>query len=455
MASALTLCRVWRASLCLLMACGLGAGRLHAQIDFRQVVDAAVPTSRLESPVLDSLQEMQRVRLDIDTLCSDHMAGRGYTHQGHLHAAYWLADQLQRYGLSPLCGNSYLQPFDIRLHLQQDASLAIGKRLLRIGFDFMADAGSAALAPGQRAAVHVGYGLPGSYRATALKGKVVILDDMPPKDYAGKPVPYLQRAYALWEAAKPAAIVVRVAKLTHGYSQQAHPFALLQLQSNALPGSEGVRQLSLHVTAQDTQLTTHNVLAYLPGTRSPDTLIVLGAHYDHLGRVGDATFRGAGDNASGVAFLLSLARYFAQPGVAHPYSLAFVFFGAEEVGLLGSQCYVQAPCRPLSRTRAMLNFDLMANGQQGIMTVAGKAYPQLFGQLAALNDSLQAVYPLHQRENRPNSDHYPFTQAGVPALFFYTQGGPPHYHDVHDLPNAFAYPIFWHFRRLIAEYLQR
>jgi Zn-dependent M28 family amino/carboxypeptidase len=89
------------------------------------------------------------------------------------------------------------------------------------------------------------------------------------------------------------------------------------------------------------------------------------------------------------------------------------------------------------------------------MTVAGKAYPQLFGQLAALNDSLRAVHPLQHRENRPNSDHYPFTQVGVPSLFFYTQGGPPHYHDVHDLPDAFAYPVFWRFRRLIAEYLQR
>ena len=455
MVSALTLCRVWRASLCLLFAYGLGAGRLHAQIDFRQVVEAAVPTPRLVAPVLDSLQEMQRVRQDIDTLCSDHMAGRGYTHQGHLHAARWLAHQLQRYGLSPLCGNSYLQPFDIRLHLQQDASLAIGKRLLRIGYDFMPDAASAALPPGQRGAFYVGYGLPGSYRATALKGKVAILEEAPPKDYAGKPVPYLQRAYALWEAAKPAAIVVRVSKLTHGYSQQAHPFALLLVQTEAMPGPERVRQLSLHVAAQDTQLTTHNVLAYLPSTRSPDTLIVLGAHYDHLGRVGTATFYGAGDNASGVAFLLSLARYFAQPGVAHPYSLAFVFFGAEEVGLLGSLHYVQSPCWSIVRTRAMLNFDLMANGQQGIMTMAGKAYPQLFGQLAALNDSMQAVHPLQQRENRPNSDHFPFTQVGVPALFFYTQGGPPHYHDVHDQPNAFAYPIFWHFRRLIAECLQR
>jgi hypothetical protein len=409
----------------------------------------------LEAPVLDSLQEMQRVQRDIDTLCSDRMAGRGYTHQGHLHAARWLADQLQRYGMRPLCSNSYLQPFAIRLHLQQDASLAIGKRSLRIGYDFMPDAGSAAIAPGQRAAVYVGYGQPGSYSASVLKGKVVILDEAPPKDYAGKPVPYLQRAFALWEAAKPAAMVVRVSKLTHGYSQQAHPFALLLVQADAMPGPRSVRQMSLHVAARATQLTTQNVLGYLPGSRSPDTLIVLGAHYDHLGRVGEATFHGAGDNASGVAFLLSLARYFAQPDVEHPYSLAFVFFGAEEVGLLGSIHYVQSPCWPIARTSAMLNFDLMANGQQGIMTVAGKAYPQLFGQLAALNDSLRAVHPLQHRENRPNSDHYPFTQVGVPSLFFYTQGGPPHYHDVHDLPDAFAYPVFWRFRRLIAEYLQR
>ncbi|MBX3102600.1 MAG: M28 family peptidase [Bacteroidetes bacterium] len=429
---------------------------LHAQLDVRQVVEEGVYKPTLEAPVLDSLRLMQQARRDVDSLCAPHMAGRGYTHEGHTLAARWLVQELRKTGLSPLCDGSYTQSFTLKVNVLQDARLVLLGQPLRLGYDFMPNGACPARGLTTGKAVYAGYARSGSLPAGKLAGKVVVLDADLPQGSREQTVSLYERIFALIRDARPAAIVVREVKLTHSYSQEQWPVPVFHVQADALPFPARVRKVQWAVQAQlREQEVTRNVAAYLPGTRRPDTLIVLGAHYDHLGRVGDATFHGASDNASGVAFLLSLARYFAQPGVEHPYSLAFLFFSAEEVGLLGSRHYVQHPCWPLSRTRAMYNFDLMANGSKGIMTVAGKDYPALYAPLAALNDSLQCIYPLQSRENRPNSDHYPFTQAGIPALFFYTQGGPPHYHDVHDLPGAYQLEAFWVFRKLFIHLLTR
>ncbi len=73
------------------------------------------------------------------------------------------------------------------------------------------------------------------------------------------------------------------------------------------------------------------MIGYVPGAEKPDSFIILCAHYDHLGKMGEAIFYGANDNASGIATMLDLATYF----VDHPqrYSLVFIAFGAERSGL--------------------------------------------------------------------------------------------------------------------------
>lgn len=80
------------------------------------------------------------------------------------------------------------------------------------------------------------------------------------------------------------------------------------------------------------------MVGYIQGTRKPDSMIVLTAHYDHLGGLGNATyFPGANDNASGISMLLSLARYYSNIDHRPEYTMVFIAFGGEEVGLIGSQ----------------------------------------------------------------------------------------------------------------------
>lgn len=85
---------------------------------------------------------------------------------------------------------------------------------------------------------------------------------------------------------------------------------------------------------------TQNVLGLIEGS-NPDSVIVLMAHYDHFGMMGQAIFPGANDNASGVAMLLSLAQHYSDHQPKH--SIIFAAFGAEELGLIGSKYFVDNP----------------------------------------------------------------------------------------------------------------
>src|SRR5262249_15204746 len=148
-------------------------------------------------------------------------------------------------------------------------------------------------------------------------------------------------------------------------------------QSVAVPGTS----MRLEVTLVRARGTTANVVGLLRGTdpRLAQEAIVIGAHYDHLGRGGEGSLApdevgtihpGADDNASGTAAVLALARAFAAGGGA-PRTLVFVAFGAEEMGLLGSEHYVRHPAVPLDRTALMVNFDMVGRLGNGKVYLGG------------------------------------------------------------------------------------
>ncbi|HVF66565.1 MAG TPA: M20/M25/M40 family metallo-hydrolase [Pyrinomonadaceae bacterium] len=124
-----------------------------------------------------------------------------------------------------------------------------------------------------------------------------------------------------------------------------------------------------------------NVVGVLEGSdpKLKDEVIVIGAHYDHLGRGGEGSLAtregdvhyGADDNASGTAGLLELARLFSQERARTRRTVVFVAFGGEEEGLIGSSFYVQHPARPLERTVAMLNMDMIGRLREGALNVGG------------------------------------------------------------------------------------
>jgi hypothetical protein len=177
-------------------------------------------------------------------------------------------------------------------------------------------------------------------------------------------------------------------------------------------------------------LRTQNVVGFLPG-RDPalrGQVVVLGAHYDHLGRdatfatdtrAGDAIRNGADDNASGTAAVLELARLLA----ANPprRSVAFVLFSGEELGLLGSQWFVEHMPVPTDSVVAMLNFDMVGRLSGDSLIVYGTATAT---ELPALLDSANAAGPRLQVKGVGDgfgpSDHSSFYAKNLPVLHFFT-----------------------------------
>ncbi len=148
--------------------------------------------------------------------------------------------------------------------------------------------------------------------------------------------------------------------------------------------------------------------------------MVIGAHYDHLGRVGGDIYHGADDNASGTAVVLGLARAFAAAGGA-PRTLVFVLFSGEEMGLIGSGHYVRHPVRPLERAAAMVNFDMVGRMRDGRATVSGVESGDALRALVTAAAAGEPLLVLNYRESPfAPSDQARFYAAGVPVLFFTT-----------------------------------
>jgi len=177
-------------------------------------------------------------------------------------------------------------------------------------------------------------------------------------------------------------------------------------------------------------LATQNVVAVIPGTDPAlrGQVVVLGAHYDHLGRdrffatdpkAEDAIRNGADDNASGTAAVLELARRFAARPARR--TVMVVAFSGEELGLLGSQWFVEHSPVPVDSMAAMLNFDMVGRLTNDKLLVYGTATAT---ELPALLDSASAAGPRLQVKGIGDgfgpSDHSSFYTKNVPVLHFFT-----------------------------------
>jgi glutamate carboxypeptidase len=190
-----------------------------------------------------------------------------------------------------------------------------------------------------------------------------------------------------------------------------------------------------------------NLIGLLPGTAERDRYVLVTAHFDHLGVRNGQTYRGADDNASGVAGMLALARWFR----AHParQSLLFVAFDAEEEGLQGARHFVAHPPLPLERITAVLNLDMIARGDKNVLFVSGTHYYPAFKPIveAAAKGRAITVTFGHDDPALPpgedwtqSSDHGPFQTARVPFLYFGVEDHPDYHRptDTADkIPRAF------------------
>ncbi|MCO5276289.1 MAG: M28 family peptidase [Flavobacteriales bacterium] len=364
----------------------------------------------------------------VDTLASPAMFGRGYVGSGDSLAAEWIAKQFDRIGLEKLNGTRF-EPFSFPVNAFPDSvALSVDGKQLTPGVDYLVDPASGSSA-GSFDLVHLTLQdlLSPERKAMTLgvvMGHAAVLH-FPPTSNPDTLALYA----ALQNELSRYAPVIREGgeKLTWSVAGAPVRNAVLEVRKGVLTDSS--RTADIRVVNRFTpRHEARNVWGVAKG-KGKDWLLVT-AHYDHLGMMGQALFPGANDNASGVAMLLSLAEHFKKN--RPKLNILFVAFAGEEAGLKGSEWFVVDRPMDMARIKLVLNLDLNGTGEEGITVVNATEQKAVYDKLVAINTKTQDLPQVKARGAACNSDHCPFVQKGIPAIFIYTMGGVSFYHDVND-----------------------
>ena len=405
-------------------------------------------------------QDMKYARQVVNKLASAAFKGRGYEQDGALIASEYIAAEFRKSGLRPLNQGSYFQEFKIPVNtFPGKMNVRLNDQLLTPAADFLIDASSPP--------VHGTFQLhlvnpqdlshpeklgsllsqaQNSFLGVDLRDAVV---DKTQKQAVQKVLDALQQEE---NTGIKGLVVFTTEKLTWTTLSFQTKVPLLTVNKKDLEPS-GVKTISVDIDAHFIpDFSTRNVAGMVKGTSNSDSTIVISAHYDHLGMMGDQVyFPGANDNASGTAMMLSLARYYSKN--PPKYNTVFLAFSGEEIGLLGSKAFVEHPLTPLKQIRFLLNLDLAGTGEEGIKVVNGSIFKKQFDTLKALNDQFKLLPKIDIRGEACNSDHCRFYALGVPCFFIYTQGGIQAYHDIQDRPETLPLTAFAPYFQLMLKFL--
>lgn len=203
------------------------------------------------------------------------------------------------------------------------------------------------------------------------------------------------------------------------------------------------------VQAESMELSGENVLGYVEGSGKKGELVVVTAHYDHVGMSNGEVYNGADDDGSGTVAVLEMAKAFARAkaeGHGPLRSMLFMTVSGEEKGLLGSEWYTDHPVFPLDSTVADLNIDMIGrvdtvhgDSSKYVYVIGSRRISSQLGELVERQNALYTHLALDytfDADNDPNrfyyrSDHYNFAKHGVPVAFFFN-GVHADYHGPHD-----------------------
>jgi Peptidase family M28/PDZ domain/PA domain len=437
-------------------------------------------------------QTSSRARAHVEALASDRFEGRLAGSSGERLAGDYIASELQRIGAKPLAGRTdFFLPFEFTagtrdggstVELQGTASLP-DKGATEWGVVFgpgaaralsFSDSGNV-----EAPVVFAGYGIVvpetqsfgyDSYAGLDVKDKIVVVLRYFPEDADQKTKTLLARysdlrykAMAARQRGAKAMLVVTGPRSPNAGQLAPMTFDTALAGSGIIAASisgevaqhifrripdkklEDVQQeldsgnphaagfpipdmtVRVHTDVVREKQTARNVVAYLPGSGTPT--IVLGAHYDHLGR-GDhgnslaskdeigRVHAGADDNASGTAAVLALGEALAkQP---HRRHIVLTFWSGEELGLVGSNAFVATPPVPIDQIEAYLNFDMVGRMQDNKLTIQAMGTSSAWARIVE-QANIAAGFDLQlQQDPYQPTDVASFNQAGVPCLGFFT-----------------------------------
>lgn len=404
--------------------------------------------------LFSSLGQQYAYRESISKLCSSEFAGRGYVEDGSTKAANFIAAEFQKIGLQPF-KKKFLQSFSLPVQTFPGAcTLVLDHDTLQPGIEYLVDPSSAGI-PSQNYQV-IYCNAATLYRSINAfkpcpKDRILVVQTSGFGGDTNKIM--LSRLQELKQFA--ATIELTDKKLTWSVSQTASPYPAFQVLVSSVvtrPQRAFIHLESLFIP----KFTSNNVIGYFPAAKQAKKkpYIVLTAHYDHLGKMGKTTyFPGANDNASGVGMLLYMANELGKKRNPE-YNYVFIAFGAEEAGLVGSHYFVEHPYFDLQKIKFLLNTDIMGSGEEGITVVNATLFDKEFQQLKAINEKGNYLPQVKSRGPAANSDHYFFTEKGVPAFFVYTMGPNKHYHDIYDTSEELSYAAFEPLAELLLNFLR-
>ncbi|MFP5378530.1 MAG: M28 family peptidase, partial [Vicinamibacteria bacterium] len=450
---------------------------------------AGLTASSARSWDVDEARFMAHVRF----LSSDKLEGRGNGEPGLETAAEYIARGFEAAGLAPGGDDgTWYQPFAVEVLRQPlltdvvtlrsaegDTRLAIGRQFYPLSIlDRTADNTVDTLEDVPVAFAGFGIAAPGlgydDYAGLDVRGAAVVAFTHEPQEDDERSVfggtaltPHASvTSKAAVAAARGARLLLLVEDPSHVTDRaitanwrrdpqiEALPIPVIRVDRSridaALPIAldEAARAIDLTLTPQSrrfdevrvsythrfarTRPTVRNVVGVMRGTHAPiaGEAVVIGGHYDHLGRSGQYSraigadgqiHNGADDNASGIAAILEMARAASSGRDQFGRSLVFVAFAGEELGLAGSRHYVDAPRVPLADTIAMINLDMIGRASGRVM-VGGTELSPVFEHAI---DSLRPLTTLtiadfSQGYADGASDNWPFIHRGIPALSFFT-----------------------------------
>jgi len=392
-------------------------------------------------------QDLNTPKCFIKELASSKMQGRGYVKGGDKKAADYIKNQLVGFRVGKI-GNSYYQDFSFPMNTFP------GKMHIELDGDTLMPVSEFVVAPECKSTKGT-FGL--HYLPEAADSIDVIYDSIVKVDYKGSFVvaEFPNRSIRQDKPFNAAGIVIPN-KSVFWWASTGHrvtnvPVIMIKDSlMNKKPKNVTLDFRNKFITKHKTQ----NVMGFIEGSEQPDSFIVFSAHYDHLGWMGKGNvFYGANDNASGTAMVLWLADYFSKPENKPTCSIAFLFFAAEESGLIGSSYFVENPLLPLNQIKALINLDMVGTGSDGIAIVNGKINTGITKRIQDINTNDALFSNIKIRGESCNSDHCFFHKAGVPAVFIYTQGKEfTEYHNLNDVHKKLPLTKFRELRELLIEF---
>ena len=448
------------------------------------------------------------LRKHLTILASDEFQGRETGQPGNDLASAYIAGELERIGIEPVVGDSYFQKVDFKWISWDDISIYVGENRYKHLWDFLSfpDKNMNLGTVLSDDVIFLGYGIDdpnySDYKKANLKGKVIMINEGEPEGSDGNYLISGNKDISIWSADPNKKLELAYKKgvkavliitsdiqqmlgenrkkllgptVVIGNKQEGMPKVAnsCYISTNIAKDIIGKKQakivkarkriaekgkskkvklktkLKLTQKRSDFSLAGNNILGYIEGSDKKEEMIIVSAHYDHVGMKGDEVYNGADDNGSGTTAILEMAEAFAlakKDGNGPRRSVLFMWLTGEEKGLLGSEYYTNFPIFPLEKTIADINVDMVGRvdekyednpnyiyviGSDRISTDLHKANEEVNQKYTQL--TLDYTYNSEQDPNRfyYRSDHYNFAKNGIPSIFFFN-GVHADYHKLTD-----------------------